>query len=100
MADGTVTVMFTDLIRSTDLADRHGDRIATDALVRHLALVRRHVERYQGRIVKSLGGGQMVAFDSSLAAVECAVAVQAETPPGDPPVRIGINAGEGLDRAG
>jgi class 3 adenylate cyclase len=97
---GTVTLMFTDLVRSTQLAERLGPEKA-DALRRaHFALLREVVAMHGGHEVKSLGDGLMVAFASAADAVSCAVAIQkavAQKEHAEPEalaVRIGIHVGE------
>jgi class 3 adenylate cyclase/tetratricopeptide (TPR) repeat protein len=71
-----VTFLFTDLVGSTELLARLGDDGA-DALRRgHFRLLREAVARSEGQEVKSLGDGLMVAFDSPVEAVRCAVEMQ------------------------
>jgi class 3 adenylate cyclase/tetratricopeptide (TPR) repeat protein len=72
----TVTVLFTDLVGSTRLADRLG-LDAADALRRdHFAVLRDAVNAHGGIEVKSLGDGLMVVFSSVRAALDGAVAIQ------------------------
>src|SRR4051794_22055653 len=67
-----VTILFTDVVGSTELFDRHGDHAAHELRRRHFALLRGAVRGHGGREVKNLGDGLMVAFASPPAAVECA----------------------------
>jgi class 3 adenylate cyclase len=98
-ASGTVTLLFTDLVGSTELMDRLGDA-ASDRLRReHFALLRRAAAEHGGQEVKSLGDGLMIAFASALGAVSCAVAMQrriagSEHGGAEIGLRIGLNAGE------
>jgi serine/threonine-protein kinase len=86
------TILFTDLVGSTSVFDRHGDD-AADALRReHFAALRTAVAAHEGREVKSVGDGLMVAFGSAVAAVRCAIAMQEGTR--GPVLRVGIDAGE------
>ncbi|MGE3620063.1 MAG: AAA family ATPase [Acidimicrobiia bacterium] len=98
---GVVTVVFTDLVGST----AHFVRLGHDASERirreHFRTVRDAALPRAGREVKSTGDGLMIVFDSPLAAVETAVAVQRATGRrnrGERPdayaVRIGVNVGE------
>src|SRR5215213_1816941 len=93
-----VTILFTDLVGSSALFDRVGDDRA-DAIRRdHFATLREAIAEHGGREVKSTGDGLMVAFESAVAAVRCAVAMQRATTgaEGCPPIRVGLAAGEPL----
>lgn len=102
LPEGTVTVLFTDVEGSTDLATRRGDEAAQEILRAQRELVRQQVERHSGHEVKSLGDGFMVAFASARRAVACAVGIQRaleehnrrQTPEQQVRVRIGLNTGE------
>jgi class 3 adenylate cyclase/tetratricopeptide (TPR) repeat protein len=102
LPEGTVTVLFTDVEGSTDLATRRGDEAAQEILRAQRELVRAQVERHSGHEVKSLGDGFMVAFASARRAVACAVGIQRALEqhnrrrPTDQQVRvrIGLNTGE------
>jgi DNA-binding NarL/FixJ family response regulator/class 3 adenylate cyclase len=97
MAGEFVTILFTDLVGSASLFDRSGDEEA-DALRRgHFAALRGAVAEHGGREVKSTGDGLMVAFQSAVAAVRCAVAMQRATTAGQGlTIRVGLDAGEPL----
>jgi DNA-binding NarL/FixJ family response regulator/class 3 adenylate cyclase len=98
MGGSFVTILFTDLVGSTSLFDRHGDE-AADALRReHFGTLREAVAEHGGREVKSTGDGLMVVFSSAVAAVRCAVAMQhaVAAAPGGLGLRIGLDAGEPL----
>jgi class 3 adenylate cyclase len=100
-ADGTVTLMFTDLGDSTALNEELGDRAWFEVLQTRHDQVRSLVEHHGGSTVKSQGGGFMLAFPSVRRAVECAIAVQraaSKQKAGDHPLslRIGIHTGEVL----
>ncbi|HUR15047.1 MAG TPA: adenylate/guanylate cyclase domain-containing protein, partial [Mycobacteriales bacterium] len=77
MADSsTVTLLFTDLVGSTQLHDRLGDD-AVDVLRRqHFRTLNDAVIAAGGREVKRTGDGVMAAFASATDAVRCAVAIQ------------------------
>src|SRR6266568_8915218 len=72
----TVTSPFTDLVGSTALASRVGPNEAEDLRLEHFALLREAIAAANGREVKNLGDGLMVAFDSVTAAVGAAVKMQ------------------------
>jgi class 3 adenylate cyclase len=99
--DGPVTILFSDVEGSTGLRTERGDVVAHRILRSHEDVVRRCVEAHDGREVKALGDGFMVAFASVRKALACAIAIQqgleernAESPGEELKVRIGINTGE------
>ena len=98
---GIVTILFTDLVGSTQLWDELGDRAADELTRTHFRLLRDVVSGYGGHEVKNLGDGLMVVFPSALGAVSCAIAMQQavydrnhEHPDRPMQVRIGLHAGE------
>jgi class 3 adenylate cyclase len=88
------TVLFTDIVGSTQLADRLGDRAWRDLLERHHSLVRRELARHRGREVDTAGDGFFAAFDGPARAIRCAAAIRAALEALDLTVRIGLHAGE------
>jgi class 3 adenylate cyclase len=70
------TVLFTDIVESTEQASRLGDARWMELLERHDALTRTEVARYAGRWVKSTGDGILATFDSPVGAVRCADALR------------------------
>jgi class 3 adenylate cyclase/tetratricopeptide (TPR) repeat protein len=99
-ATETVTVLMTDLVGSTAMADRVGPAAAEALRAEHFGLLRGALERTGGREVKNLGDGLMVVFASAAQALACAVAMQqalqarnrrATEPLG---VRIGVSLGD------
>ena len=101
LPEGIVTVLFTDVVGSTDLGSRLGDEAAQAILRTQRDLVRQQVEEHSGHEVKGLGDGFMVAFGSARWAVACPVGIQRalkEHNRGQPldeqvQVRIGLNTG-------
>jgi class 3 adenylate cyclase len=89
-----LTVVFTDVVGSTELAGRLGPERWRALLEDHHALVRRQLELHRGREVKCTGDGFLATFDSPSRAVACARDVRAGLDRLDLPVRIGIHAGE------
>ena len=98
---GAVTLLFTDLVGSTELAQRLGEVDAESFRRQHFGLLRTALEAHGGREVKNLGDGLMVAFGDAAAAIAAAVAIQravgGHNRSGDGPpfaVRIGVQAGD------
>ncbi len=88
------TVMFSDIVSSTERAAEIGDRRWRDLLDRHDALVRRELARHGGREVKTTGDGFLALFDGPARAIRCAVAIREELRAEGVEVRIGLHAGE------
>jgi len=76
MAVETVTVLFTDLVGSTELLSRLGPHRAEALRREHFELLRSALVTNRGREVKNLGDGLMAVFGSALAALDAAVAMQ------------------------
>ena len=107
MSIGTLTVLFTDLVASTELLGTLGDSAGEELLVDHLSRLREVVVAHEGKEVKPTGDGLMVAFTSAVKAVECAVAMQQRIHwenenERDFPIqlRVGLHAGEAEMRDG
>ncbi|WP_026157348.1 nickel-binding protein [Rhizobium leguminosarum] len=100
---GHRAILFTDIVGSTAMTSRLGDRIATEMVRAHDAVVRRCLSQNSGREVKHTGDGIMAAFAATTAAVECAMAIQREferynggnTEPIH--IRIGLDCGEPVE---
>lgn len=99
------SVMFTDIVGSTELAQRMGDDIAFELVNTHDAIVRAAVAEHHGRVIKHTGDGIMAVFVSPVAAVKAACRIQTAVaslvPVADRPdfkVRIGAAAGEPIER--
>jgi adenylate cyclase len=101
-ADGTVTIVFTDIVDSTVLTARLGDHAWLDALRKHNAVITDTVTAHGGTVVETQGDGSMLAFSSARRAVACAQAIQSEIDrtfaEASPPirVRIGVHTGDAL----
>jgi len=102
---GVRCVMFTDIVGSTELAQRLGDDVAMELLSTHDAIVRAAVAEHGGRVVKHTGDGIMAVFISPVQAVKSAckiqAAVEAVVPQDNRPsfqIRIGAAAGEPIER--
>ena len=88
------TVLFTDIVGSTEQAARLGDRRWRDLLQRHNALVREQLARFRGSEVDTTGDGFLATFDGPARAIRCAAAVQAGVQELGLHVRAGIHTGE------
>jgi DNA-binding SARP family transcriptional activator len=95
---GTVTLLFTDQVSSTEMLQRLGDEEAERLRRAHFKLLREVAGAHGGTEVKNLGDGLMVAFASAVDAVVCAIAIQQAVHRGPEAdtlkVRVGLNVGE------
>ena len=104
-ADGTVTIVFTDIVDSTILLARLGDHAWLPLLRQHHALIQEMAATHGGTVVEKQGDGSMLAFSSARRAVSCAKSIQrnlvGEFADGTPllRVRIGIHTGDALREA-
>ncbi len=88
------TVLFTDIVGSTERAAALGDRAWRELLEAHHAAVRRELERYGGRELDTAGDGFFAAFDGPARAVRCALAVRDAVRALGLEVRAGVHTGE------
>ena len=88
------TVLFTDIVGSTELAAQLGDRRWREVLAEHDALVRRELERHRGREVKTVGDGFLATFDGPARAINCAVAIARAASGAGLTIRAGLHTGE------
>jgi class 3 adenylate cyclase len=88
------TVLFTDIVRSTETAGALGDRAWMELLERHHAVVRRELVRYRGREIDTAGDGFLATFDGPARAVRCAQAIMGELHPIGLEIRAGVHTGE------
>ena len=75
-ASDVLTVLFTDMVGSTALLSTLGDDAADELRREHFSVLRSAITAHQGREVKNVGDGLMVAFPSAREAVACAAAMQ------------------------
>ncbi len=94
------TVLFTDIVGSTERAAADGDREWRALLERHDELVRRQLERFRGREVKQTGDGFLAAFDGPARAVSCAAKIAESVRALGIDVRAGVHTGECEQRGG
>lgn len=88
------TVLFTDIVASTEAAAALGDGAWRRTLDRHDELVARYLERYRGRRVKSTGDGVLAVFDGPARAVRCAQALADAVSSLGLEIRAGVHTGE------
>jgi DNA-binding NarL/FixJ family response regulator len=88
------TVMFSDIVSSTERAAAMGDRRWRNLLDAHDALVRKELARHGGREVKTTGDGFLAVFDAPARSIRCAVAIRQVLREQGIEIRIGIHSGE------
>lgn len=88
------TVLFTDIVGSTELAAELGDRGWRDLVQAHHKLIRTALRRHGGREVDTAGDGFFAVFDAPAAAADCALEIIEEVAPLGLEVRAGLHVGE------
>ncbi|HEY6585013.1 MAG TPA: adenylate/guanylate cyclase domain-containing protein, partial [Gaiellaceae bacterium] len=88
------TVLFTDIVASTERASELGDRRWRELLEQHHRMVRRELERFRGREVDTAGDGFLATFDGPARAVRCGRAIQQAVADLGLEVRAGLHTGE------
>ena len=88
------TILFTDIVGSTELAARLGDTAWRELLERHHAIVRRELARFQGRELDTAGDGFFATFDGPARAVLAAAALREPLRAIGIDVRAGLHTGE------
>jgi class 3 adenylate cyclase len=91
---GLATVLFTDMVGSTDRAEEIGDVRWREVLDRHDRTARRLVEREQGELIKTTGDGILAVFDAPGRAISCARELSRELRQLGIRIRAGIHIGE------
>jgi class 3 adenylate cyclase/tetratricopeptide (TPR) repeat protein len=102
-SDGTVTLMFSDIVDFTGMTERLGDRAALRVVSDHNEIVRSTCDAHGGFEVELRGDGFLVAFPSALAGTRCAIALHrafagynAHQPEQPIRLRIGLHTGEAI----
>jgi class 3 adenylate cyclase len=88
------TVMFTDIVGSTERATKLGDARWRALLAGHQSAVRQELTRFRGREVKTLGDGYLATFDGPARAIRCGQAIAEAARSSGLEVRIGLHSGE------
>jgi class 3 adenylate cyclase len=100
---GHRAILFTDIVGSTEMTARLGDRMATEVIRAHDSIVRRCLGAFEGREVKHTGDGIMAVFPDSQRGVDCAIRIQREfrhyNQNSEEPIRIriGLDSGEPVE---
>ena len=94
------TLLFTDLVGSTERVQDLGDARWTALLDDHHAAVRRELERYAGEELDTAGDGFLASFDGPARAIRCALEIRRVLGPLELDVRAGVHTGEVERRAG
>ncbi len=101
VSSGVCTIMFTDIVSSTQMTQTLGDRLAQQLIHRHNTIVRQALGACGGEEIKQTGDGIMASFPWASNAIDAAIAIQRavnaynnESPTVPLAVRIGLNAGE------
>ena len=93
------TLLFTDVVGSTDRLAAIGDQAWRTVLDRHDEAVRRQLARFSGHREKLIGDGMLATFDGPARAIRCGVAIRDAARQGGLDVRVGIHTGE-VERRG
>jgi pimeloyl-ACP methyl ester carboxylesterase len=88
------TVLFTDIVGSTELAADIGDRRWRELLERHNTLVRRELGRFRGQELNTAGDGFLATFDGPARAIACACSIRDAARRLGLQIRFGLHTGE------
>lgn len=88
------TILFTDIVGSTERALSLGDRRWRELLQQYYGVARRELVRYRGREIDTAGDGMFAAFDGPARAIRCACGIRDAVRPLGLEVRSGLHAGE------
>jgi class 3 adenylate cyclase len=93
------TILFSDIVGSTEMASRLGDTAWRALLSSHFESIRSELDRYRGREVKTAGDGLLATFDGPALALSCAMAMRRVAERDGLKIRIGVHVGE-IERVG
>ena len=88
------TILFSDLVDSTQRAAELGDTRWREVLDRHDTLAQKEIEAHKGRMLKTMGDGVLATFDSPGRAIKCALALRESIQGLGIPMRAGLHSGE------
>jgi class 3 adenylate cyclase len=88
------TILFTDIVDSTEQVAALGDREWRDRILRHNGLIRRALARFRGKEIDTAGDGFLASFDGPARAIRCAAAIREDVKLLGFQVRAGIHIGE------
>ncbi len=89
-----LTLLFTDIVGSTEIAERLGDDAWESVLTRHNAVVREQLSRFRGSEVDNTGDGFFATFDGPARAVRCAAAIRGALASLGLEIRAAVHCGE------
>jgi adenylate cyclase len=100
----SATILFTDIVDSTGLAARMGNRRWGEAVASYYEAVRREVQTSSGKVIHGAGDGFLIVFDAPTRAIRCARAIRGAVRNFELEIRAGLHTGEfeylGSDIAG
>jgi class 3 adenylate cyclase len=88
------TVLFSDMVRSTEQAAAVGDRRWREILDRHDAIARRQIDLHRGTLIKATGDGVLATFDGPARAIACGCELRDSVQSLGVDVRVGLHTGE------
>jgi pimeloyl-ACP methyl ester carboxylesterase/class 3 adenylate cyclase len=88
------TILFTDIVNSTGRVAEMGDQRSQDLLDMHHALLRKQIDRFHGRAIRSTGDGILATFDGPARSIRCILAVVNELRRLGIEIRAGLHTGE------
>ncbi len=88
------SILFTDIVGSTELASAMGDKDWSAHLDRHDELVARQIKRFDGKLIERSGDGTLATFDGPARAIACAQAIRDGVVAIDLQIRAGLHLGE------
>jgi class 3 adenylate cyclase len=88
------TILFCDIVHSTDLVSELGDRRWRDLLDAYYAMIRRQLDRFAGREINTTGDGLLATFDGPARAIRCAQAIRDGSRQLEIDARVGLHTGE------
>jgi len=88
------TILFVDIVRSTEKAARLGDARWTQVMNHYFAAVRKELKTLRGKEVVTTGDGLLATFDAPLAGIRCAAAIREAVQTLGLEIRAGLHAGE------
>jgi pimeloyl-ACP methyl ester carboxylesterase len=88
------TVLFSDIVRSTEQAAEVGDRRWRDILDQHDAIVSRNIDIHRGRRIKATGDGVLATFDGPARAITCGCELRDDLQSLGVDIRVGLHTGE------
>jgi DNA-binding NarL/FixJ family response regulator len=94
-----LTILVTDIVGSTGIAERMGDRPWAELLAAHEEVIRREVGAAGGELVDTAGDGSLALFESPASAIRCAMAIQPRLAELGLSIRLGVHTGE-VEEAG